>query len=159
MLETGKACALKVDKAVERIKQACRQEAKQGKNSMNDLWVFLYLDDWEARKAFLQWDLEVKLAALGFKRVQVFHDPSWQGSGLSVSVEWEAPEPPGASTSSSQGSNLVLECGVCSSERPMLRVSPCGHLVCQICSQEILRLARCPFCRKAVAEVLSLFQP
>jgi len=49
--------------------------------------------------------------------------------------------------------NVIQECAICITEKPMCALTPCGHICCSDCNQK----AQCPFCRTQVASCVPLF--
>lgn len=56
--------------------------------------------------------------------------------------------------------NIIQQCGVCLSEgAPMVALVPCGHLICGSCGElcSSCGYRRCPFCRRDVTGIQTLF--
>lgn len=68
-----------------------------------------------------------------------------------------------ASVCSKPSGNLLQCCGICQLDKPMRALVPCGHVVCAQCSMEcnleVGCLKTCPFCRRRIAHIITLFAP
>lgn len=51
-----------------------------------------------------------------------------------------------------QGGHIQI-CALCQEERPVVVLSPCGHVICLTCEQKRSNRPQCPFCRQHVNSV------
>ena len=73
---------------------------------------------------------------------------------LEVTCDWS----PAQVQRAQPTSNVKGPCAVCfESSKPLIALTPCGHLACVSCAQRF-RMQACPFCRERVVGIQSLFQ-
>jgi len=83
----------------------------------------------------------LKFIAKGFNA-----DTSTASTASSVSEEEEPMDlSPGAQ----------MECSICLENQPDTALDPCGHTICQSCSNE---LSVCPYCRTLVKKTLRIYR-
>jgi len=151
-----------VRKCLARIKNKCREEARKCRTSTtvrfpecrewpNDKVDYVKQRLNEALRAEMGLGPEAEPAGCG----NYYDDGGRHCYGISASLDWSTP-PEAPPPEPQQGAgNLALECGVCTTEKPMSALLPCGHLVCASCAPRGSGI--CPFCRTAVTGTQALF--
>lgn len=89
--------------------------------------------------------LKQRVDELGFSSVSV---STWYAHCIELSARWslESQAPEKTETGPSGTSST---CPICHETRPVVALTPCGHVVCQQC-QESQRFRQCPMCRTQV---------
>jgi len=87
------------------------------------------------------------LQKFGFKKADAAIERFSRTYYIAVTLDWSNFETPGEARG-----NMIMECPVCRTERPMACLSPCGHLCCSGCHR-----GKCPYCRTTVAMSTAVF--
>ncbi|CAE7697690.1 unnamed protein product [Symbiodinium sp. CCMP2456] len=94
---------------------------------------------------FSSTDVDCKYQQLG---------PHVFGYVLVVKADWGSLRPAagGEQKGPAQGGHIQI-CALCQEARPVVVLSPCGHVMCHTCEQQRPNRPQCPFCRQQVNSV------
>ena len=127
-------------KCLEEFKELCQLEAANGNCSCSAQFNkprFFY--------AHLP-TLKRKLEEMGFQSCNIYHSSETWIIQIGATWKIESPEPKRRRKEPTGSSNT---CPVCLEHRPVVALTPCGHVVCKQCQQS-QQFRECPMCRESV---------
>lgn len=130
-----------VKESIEHFVAACRGRAAQGLCSCKA--------SFEMPKCYTELLplLRQSMNEMGFERVSVGGEHFDHGMKYEIFAEWKVEPASKKSGEGVEGTSSI--CPVCLENRPVVALTPCGHVVCQKC-QGSHQFRQCPTCRAHV---------